>query len=140
MSYREKSAWLSLIAIAVVFVPYFVLSAHRPQTAALPDLGQLALFAVTVIVQVLILVAGHVLLHLAAPADSRLPPDERDQQIERRSMQRAYYVLISGVIMVGCVMPFYARGWQIINATILAVVIAELVHYGSTVWSYRAQA
>jgi hypothetical protein len=37
-------------------------------------------------------------------------------------------------------MPFYARGWQIVTSTILGIVIAELVHYGSAAWSYRRQA
>ncbi len=140
MSYREKSAWLSLFAIAVVFIPYFVLSAQQAPTTALPDLRQMLLFAEAVIVQVLILGAGHFWLRRAAPADARQPPDERERGIERRSIQWAYYVLIGSAILVGCVMPFYARGWQIVNSTILGIVIAELVHYGSAAWSYRRQA
>lgn len=140
MPYREKSAWLSLIAMAVVFVPYFILSSQRVPDNALPDLRQLLLFFEAVLVQVLILGAGQYWIRRAAPTESRLPPDERDRVIERRSIQLAYYVLISGSIMVGCVMPFYARGWRIVNAAILAIVIAELVHYGSAIWNYRAQA
>jgi hypothetical protein len=140
MSYREKSAWLSLFAMAVAFIPYFVLSSQRAPLTALPDLGQIWLYGKTVAVQLLVLGAGHLWLRRSAPADARLPPDERDQGIERRSMQLAYYVLICSAILVGCVMPFYARGWQIVNATILGIVIAELVHYGSAAWSYRRQA
>jgi len=140
MSYREKSAWLSLFAMAVAFIPYFVLTAQRAQATSLPDLSQIGLYFKTVVVQLLILGAGHLWLRRAAPADARLPPDERERGIERRSIQNAYYVLICSSILVGCVMPFYARGWQIVNSTILGIVIAEVVHYGSAVLSYRRQA
>lgn len=139
MPYREKSAWLSLIAIAVFFIPYFFLSARHPPTT-LPDLGQLWLYGKTVAVQVLILAIGHLALRLSAPADARQPADERDRGIERRSLQLAYYVLISAMMMVGCVMPFFARGWQIVNAAILGIVVTEVVHYGSAALSYRRQA
>jgi len=139
MSYREKSAWLSLFAMAVVFIPYFVLSARHPPTS-MPDLGQLWLYGKTVAVQALILAVGHLLLRRSAPADARLPPDERDRGIERRSLQLAYYVLICAMMFVGCVMPFYARGWQVVNAAILGIVLTEVVHYGSAAWSYRRQA
>ena len=139
MPYREKSAWLSLFAMAVVFIPYFVLSARHPPTS-MPDLGQLWLYGKTVAAQALILAVGQLLLRRSAPADARLPPDERDRGIERRSLQLAYYVLICAMMMVGCVMPFYARGWQIVNAAILGIVLTEVVHYGSAAWSYRRQA
>jgi hypothetical protein len=57
-----------------------------------------------------------------------------------RSVTCAYYVLITGMILVGCVMPFNSGGWTIINAAILMIVVAELVHYGTVVFSYRRQA
>ena len=55
----------------------------------------------------------------------------------RRSISSAYYVLIAGMIVVGCVMPFSASGWSIINAALVMIVAAEVVHYGVVVLSYR---
>jgi hypothetical protein len=136
--YREKTAWLSLIAMAVTFGPYFTISAARSiNAAALPNLRQLGLFAIAAIVQMVILAVGHLYLRHESPEESRTPPDERDRAIISRSINSAYYVLIAGMILVGCVMPFHSAGWTIINAAIVMIVIAEVVHYGVVVFSYR---
>lgn len=41
------------------------------------------------------------------------------------------------MILVGIVMPFRSGGWTIINAAIAAILMAEVVHHGVTIWSYR---
>jgi hypothetical protein len=141
MPYREKTAWLSLLAMAVTFGPYFTLTAtHSLPSEPMPHLRQLGLFAVTAIVQLLILGAGHLFLRRESGQDARMPLDERDQAIMRRSVSSAYYVLIAGMILVGCVMPFTSSGWKIINAALFMIITAEVVHYGVVVFSYRRQA
>jgi hypothetical protein len=140
MPYREKTAWLSLIAMAVTFGPYFTIVATGlfPRDA-LPNLRQLGLFAVTAIAQMLILGVGHLYLGRKSPQEKHSPPDERDRAIMRRSVSSAYYVLIAGMILVGCVMPFKSSGWTIINAALVMIITAEVVHYGVIVLSYRRQ-
>jgi hypothetical protein len=140
MPYREKTAWLSLAAIVITFTPYFVVVATAPPQPGLPNLRQLGLFAAVVIAQVVILVVGHIYLTLRGRQEARTPPDERDRAIGSRSITAAYYVLITGMIVVGCVMPFTSGGWKIVNAAVFMIVIAELVHYGTVVLSYRKQA
>ena len=141
MPYREKTAWLALLAMAVTFGPYFTMTAARfPASEPMPDLRQLGLFAVTAIVEMLILGAGHLYLRRRSTQEDRMPLDERDQTIMRRSVSSAYYVLIAGMILVGCVMPFNSNGWSIINAALFMIVAAEVVHYGVVVFSYRRQA
>jgi hypothetical protein len=141
MSYREKVAWLSLLAMAVTFGPYFTSVAagvFRPE--ALPNLRQLGVFGAAAIVQMLILGIGHFYLRRRSPDDAGAPPDERDLAIMRRSMTLAYYVLIAGMILVGCVMPFRTGGWTIVNAALFMIITAELVHYAAVVVSYRRHA
>ena len=139
MPYREKTAWLSLLAMVAAFVPYFMVSAAGPPPP-MPGLHQLALFAAAVTVQVIILAAGHAYLRLASRNDAVVARDERDREIERQAITWAYYVLISGIIIVGFIMPFTSPGWGIVNAALLAVVAAEAVHYAGIALSYRAQA
>jgi hypothetical protein len=138
--YREKTAWLSLIAMTVTFGPYFTFVALRSLPEALPNLRQLELFAAAAIAQMLILGAGRLYIRRGSPEDARTPPDERDRAITSRSISSAYYVLIAGMIVVGCVMPFSSSGWSIINAALVMIVAAEVVHYGVVVLSYRRQA
>lgn len=141
MPYREKTAWLSLLAMLLTFGPYFALTAtHILPTEPMPNLRLLGWFALTAIVQMLILGIGHLYLRRSSAQEARLPLDERDQAIMRRSVSSAYYVLIAGMILVGCVMPFSSSGWSIINAALFMIVAAEIVHYGVVVVSYRRQA
>jgi hypothetical protein len=141
MSYREKIAWLSLSAMAVAYGPYFVLVARGPFSwEPLPHLHPLGLFALVSIVRMLILGAGYLYLRLGSSREERAPRDERDRAIEHRSLSAAYYVLIAGMILVGCIMPFSSSGWTIVNAAILWMVAAEVVHYSMVVASYRLQA
>lgn len=141
MAYREKTAWLTLVAMCVAFVPYFALAATKSRVAqSMPNLQQLGLFALAVIVQVAIMAAGYAYLRVRSPEDATTPPDERDRAIMSRSVTCAYYVLIIGMILVGCVMPFSSAGWTIINAALLMIVMAELIRYGMVIFSYRRQA
>ena len=141
MPYREKIGWLSLIAMAITFGPYFALvSAHVIPDTALPNVRQLVLFGATTVVECLIFATGYLYFRKSSPDETRIPPDERDRAIQQRSLGSAYYVLIGGMIVVGCVMPFNARGWTIINAALFMIVAAELVRNAVLVVSYRRQA
>ena len=126
--------------MAIAFGPYFVVTAASHAGPSLPNLRQLSLFAVAAIVQMLILGIGHLYLSRRSPQEAHIPPDERDVAIMRRSIVWAYYVLVAGMILVGCVMPFNSSGWAIINSAIVMIVFAEVVHYTVVVLSYRRQA
>jgi len=127
--------------MAVALVPYFtIVQAWSQSGPSLPNLRQLGLFAVAAIVQMLVLGIGHLYLSRGYSDEARMPPNERDIGIMRRSISSAYYVLIVGMILAGCVMPFNSSGWTIINAALLMIVLAEVVHYGVVVFSYRGQA
>ena len=135
---RERSAWIWLGALVVIFGAYFA-TVHALQSestepafttqiallaAALLSLGGVALF--------------DWLIRLRQDRRQETPPfDERDKLIELRSSSAAYYVLILGMILVGCVMPFSANGWEIVHAALLAILIAEIVHHGLIVMGYR---
>lgn len=136
MPYREKVAWLSLIAIAVAFIPYFTVMALAPPIG-LPNLPTLWKLAGATTLQVLVLGAGTLFLRAKSPEECRAPADERDRTISQRSIGAAYGVMLTGMILVGCVMPFHSGGWELINAAVFMIVLAEVIHYGATIWGYR---
>jgi hypothetical protein len=137
MSHREKVAWLSLIAMAVTIGPYLIFVTISPPTGPLPNLPALSFFAAAAAVQVVILGIGHLWLRISSPEDARVPADERDRAIERRSLGAAYYTLLTGTVLVGIMLPFTSGGWTIVNAAIAVIVLAEVVHYAVALWSYR---
>jgi hypothetical protein len=141
LAYREKIGWLSLIAMAVTFGPYFALVAtHAIPAAAMPNVWQLVAFGITAVLQALIVGAGQLYFRRSSPDEARIPLDERDRAIKQRSISSAYYVLMAGMIVVGCMMPFNSSGWKIVNAALFMIVAAEIVHNGVLVASYRGQA
>jgi hypothetical protein len=137
MCHRERVAWLSLGAMLCSYGPYFVVMTQSPPDQPLPDLGAMAKFAAASLAHALLLCAGHLWLRLRHPDDALQPADERDRAIDRCALAAAYYVLIAGVIATGCVLPFLATGWQLVNAAVSAIVLAELVHYATAVVCYR---
>lgn len=137
MSYREKLAWLSLVAMAVTYGPYFTLAALTPPTTALPDLSRLGVFAATALSHMVIILVGRLYFMARSPEDARAPADERDLAIERRSKTTAYFLLMAGLIMVGVVMPFTAGGWIIVNAALATIVGVEILRDGLIVLGYR---
>ncbi|MEM7364641.1 MAG: hypothetical protein AAF525_11490 [Pseudomonadota bacterium] len=136
-SHREKVAWLSLGAMLTTFGPYLVVMAIEPPVDPLPDLYTLSLLGSAAVANMLILGVGHLWLRLGFPEDAREPADERDRAISLRAMGYAYYVLIAGMIVVGCVMPFTYGGWKLVNTAVGVIVVAQLVNYGIAAWSYR---
>jgi hypothetical protein len=142
MPFREKSAWVAVAGMVVGYGGYFaVIASLPPQTISGDPPGMVlklfALLTIATIVRLLILGAGTLAIRAISPADARAPADERDRAIAGRSAAIAYYVMMTGMILVGMVMPFTARGWAIVNAALLAIVIAELARYGTIIAAYR---
>lgn len=136
-THHERVAWLTLAAMSVTFGPYLVWMAISPPVEPLPDWKTMRLFGGAAAIQMVILAVGHLWLRMKWPEDANAPADERDRAIALRSLRVAYYVLIAGMILVGCVMPFNSGGWKLVNAAIAVIVLAQGVHYGMVVRSYR---
>jgi hypothetical protein len=139
MPYREKVAWLSLLSMFLVFAPYFTWTELNPPTDPLPNFQQMRLYAIACAAWGLLLGVGHLLLRRGNQAEAKLPLDERDIAIKYRSRDYAYGVMLVGMIIVGCVMPFRSNGWEIVNTAIFMIVLAEVVHYAAMIHSYRRQ-
>ena len=135
---RERFAWVWLTALAVVFALYFAYVSVNADAVAALHMGQrigllaMALGALGIIAAVAYLVTRE------RDEEGRLvPADERDRRIEARASMYAYYVLMAGIILVGCVMPFTTGGWTIVHTTLLAIAASEFVHSGLIIHGYR---
>ncbi|WP_337880097.1 hypothetical protein [Rheinheimera sp.] len=139
VSYREKSAWLAILARLLAFGPYFVwVSLNAAQELSLWQ--QLQAYGLTVAVQLALLGGGYLWLRWQMPLDAKAAKDERDKAIEANALKGAYYLLMTGMILVGCLMPFSQSGWPQFQAAVFFIVLSELWHYSQMVLSYRRQA
>jgi len=137
MSFREKSAWVTLISILLVSLFYFT---HVGSSWFRPAPGDWAihLIGISVIIFVAIEVIAHVVLWVRFPKDARTPRDEREQLIELKATRLgAYmYVLLSFLVIVAG--PHHGmNGWGVALFVLLAFVIAEIVNYTARIVYYR---
>lgn len=128
MSFREKSAWITLVSVLVCFGAYFVelfgglASAHHH----FGGLGSLHLLLLAVLALVVLQVTLTAIAALTTPKAGRGLADERERLIQLRSQSLGYHVLM--VLAVGLFAPafFGHRGLEMANFALLAVVIATL--------------
>ena len=123
MSFREKSAWITLVTVLLCFGAYFVpiaagrISGHGPV---------IHLFAHSVIALVVLQCALTFWAARTTPKDGRAPRDEREAQIIARSHTLGYYVLL--VSVAGLVLPvlFGHSPADLLNFVLFDIVLAVL--------------
>lgn len=98
MTFREKSAWASLLATAIVFVPYFRdVFARFAQDSLQPEDVLGGFIGAVIYLTMLEIVAAIAVAILSR----RSTTDERDAAIDARSFKGAYYVLsVSGMLVI----------------------------------------
>ena len=131
MSFREKSAWISLVTILVCFGAYYgaIVSGMIRQTS-----WQAFHFGIMAIVGLVLLqVALNLVAMLVTPRDSRTARDERELMIHARSHVVGYYVLMIG--MAGTLIVTHLPGSgerlvdlvvRVVNVGVAAMVCAAL--------------
>lgn len=144
MPFREKSAWISLVTVLVVFGAYFgAIVTGRVASYGMATMHYLLLSVVAI---VLLQAALHVAARLLARADAGTPKDERERLIELKAIRIAYVVLIGGV-MSAIFVVMHTRllggppaGPKLSLAVLAAVILADVAKSAATVIQYRRDA
>jgi hypothetical protein len=134
MPYREKFAWLTLVSMALCYTPYFVISHLNPpaQAGTLEGLSQLWLYGAAATGHGLMVGVGQFFI------GKRQKPDERDRDIERRSTQAAFWMLLILMMLVGVVLPLtQAGGWDVANPALLGIILSLAMQSVVQIWLYR---
>lgn len=136
MAFREKVAWLTLVSMVIAYSLYFgqIAMGSRAGHEVVPMLW---LFGTITVIQMIVVIVGSIIIAARAPREANAGADERDRSIARRGGAAGYYVLMVGMIIVGVVMPFTDTGLRLVNAALLALVIAEGVRHLVILLSYR---
>jgi uncharacterized membrane protein len=135
MSTIEKRAWLSLWSMCPVYLVYFAIQIAWPDafTTYLQRIGCLAAVAS---MHAVIYVVGLIVFKLQERKQD-LFADERDRAIDARATRAAYFLMLTGLIVVGMVMPFSDHGWKLVNTALLFIVCSETMRYALIVMGYR---
>jgi len=134
MSSFEKRAWLALCSMGPAYAVYFVIQAGFP--ALLPTMGtRIACLAVVAGLHAIAYLAGWLVIKRQERHEGFID-DERDRVIDGRATRVAYFALLAAMMLV-VVMPFDHEGWQIVNAALFFIVVAEMMRNALIVAGYR---
>ena len=124
MSFREKSAWISLASITLAS-GFFFLHVPRTLTPAFdPRLGRGMFYCVAALI--IIEIVAHLVVAARSPRDARTPKDERERLIDLKATHWAYYVYVVGSLAGVSMMHHGANKTAIGFLVLLAFVVAEI--------------
>lgn len=138
MSFREKSAWIALLAYGGVFGAYFffvwqawAVDENFGSGVTIPLLiGAVVTFVI--IMTVLTIVAA-----LLNPKAANAPADERETLIELKAERAASYALSTGVVLLIGALLMGWNGFLVANLLLASMVISELMKAGWQIVSFR---
>ena len=138
MSFREKTAWITLITLIVLTT---LILLHMPGHFTLTpepnqDLFHIVLAAIVIFIAVEIV--AHILIRIFSPREKPMPKDERERLIALRSMAISGYIytwLSLGSAFIGLHLGANAIG--LVNLLVLSFIIAEIINYGMRIYYYR---
>jgi hypothetical protein len=135
MSFREKSAWITLLTVLLCFGVYF--GAIITGRVSAEGLAGLHLLLVCVAVLVVLQSALNQVASGMAPKDSRAPADEREIAIQHRARSLGYYVLMGFSLALFLPVHFGHSAIQIANFALLGVVLTTLAVSGAEIAMFR---
>jgi hypothetical protein len=98
MSFREKSAWITLISVLLTLGAFYgalLFGVFPAQSMSAFHFGLMSIIALIVLQ-----VGLHIVAAVLNPADARTPRDEREKLIQARSHTVGYYVMLVGMTVV----------------------------------------
>ncbi len=137
MSFREKSAWITLITLIVLTLFYLT---HLPPPWFLnpPSGFMFHVLVVGVGAFVVIEIVAHVIVAIRAPRDAQAPRDERERMIALKATSIAAYVY--AIVSLGSVFTVIHLGATPIGVAFcvfISFILAEIVNYAARVVYYR---
>ncbi|WP_296594864.1 hypothetical protein [Phenylobacterium sp.] len=135
MSFREKSAWITLVTVAICFGVYFgSIAVGRVSPRGFATFHFLLLCVAALVV---LQIGAHAVAAAMAPKDARAPRDERERLIAWRAQSIGYHVLMVGVLGLGAPGHFGHPVPDLLNFALLDLVVAAMVVAVAQIVMYR---
>lgn len=140
MSFREKSAWISLLAYLGVYGYYFWVLAGVMASGRTGSFGDGGLLVRTMVLLTLVEVSLQVAIAVRAPREAVAGADERERLIALRATRIAFHVVMVGAATVCAALALNAPPFYTVNGLFLAIVLAEVARNASQVAYFRLDA
>lgn len=138
MSFREKSAWITLItlvAISLLWVSH--LPWQRFTLAPAPSPSVFHALVLATITFVVIVVVAHIVVAARAPREANARADEREQLIGLKATRLAAYVYAALSLSSISLVHLGANQFGLAYFVLASFVLAEIVNYAARILYYR---
>lgn len=135
MSFREKRAWITLLALIGVVVLFWL---HIPPSQVLAPPRSIHLLMLMIATFIAIELVTYLVMRVRSPREARTPLDEREQLIALKSTAVAFYVF--AVLSLGAIFVTLHTGANEVGigfVVLQSFVIAEIVNYAMRIYYYR---
>jgi hypothetical protein len=134
MSFREKSAWISMLSMSGIYGFYFWSVVHLGPKAGGFHFGSLL---ETIIALVVLQIVLTIAVAIFTPREAKAPRDERDKLIELRAMRVAYAGLATSVALACFFGAFDPPIVFNTNSLLFILVTAEIMRSACQIIQYR---
>jgi len=136
MSFREKSAWISMLSMSGIYGFYFWSVFHAgpgSKTGGFHFGSLLQTIIALVVLQIVLTIA----VAIFTPREAKAPRDERDKLIELRAMRVAYAGLATSVALACFFGAFDPPIVFNTNSLLFILVTAEIMRSACQIIQYR---
>ena len=134
MSFREKSAWISLLSMLGIYgLYYWSVLRSSPHADHVQSDNLLETIIALIVVQTVLTIA----VAIFAPKDAKAPRDERDRLIGLKATRFAYAALATSVAFACFFAAFNPPIVFNTNALLFILVVAEILRSGCQIVQYR---
>lgn len=138
MSFREKTAWISMLSMLLVYGWYFIgqLPTFLARTTVVPEIT--SRLGVTIFALVFLQIIPIIVFSAGSPKEAQARPDERELMFEFKGFRSGFVVLVLGALLccVGGLWLDISRP-ILAQAILFAVVLAEVSKLGTQIFHYR---
>ena len=133
-TYEEKSAWIQLLTILGVLGAYFVKAGSMLQDGNLELAAYAPSFMGAMVVQVIVIVGGHIFAALMATPEKA---DERDHLIAWKSESRSSWIMVVGILAAISAMLLKVEVVWVAHLLLLSLCLSEILKDALQIVAYR---
>ncbi|WP_448564320.1 hypothetical protein [Thalassotalea ganghwensis] len=149
MSYKEKTIWLSLVILLLIWGDYGLTMIELANSQALNQALINDLLKSVIIQTIVLEIVLHIILAIINHKDANAQEDERDKLISLRATQHAYILLSIGVAVAvfytiapalnNVILPASTLAYheKVIQIVIFFMVFAEVYRLSTQLFYYR---
>ncbi|MEL7296329.1 MAG: hypothetical protein AAGJ86_01640 [Pseudomonadota bacterium] len=133
-SFTEKSVWVQVTALIVVLGGYFWTAKQMFMAGVMDIRAYAAVFTVSVVMLVIVLVAGHIVVAITSRGDFS---DERDRLIAWRAEALSSWVMGIGILSAIFAMVFGVETVLVAHLLLLSLLLSEILANSLRILFYR---